>query len=185
MLDSREAVQKYAQALFELGQQDGKLDVFSTQLNTIASVFADHEELRQLIFHPQVRAQVKQETLKKIFGQDTDKLIMNFLLLLVDAKRIVSIGIIWDEFHKLVNKACNLAEAEVISAIVLSKDALAALQQKLNVVTGKDVILSTKVDPSIIGGLIIRLGDKLIDGSVVRRLSDIRSALTSSKLRLG
>jgi F-type H+-transporting ATPase subunit delta len=185
MLDSREAAQKYAQALFELGERDGKLDIFSTQLNQIASVFAAHEELRQLIFHPQVKVEAKQDTLKKIFGKDTDKLVMNFLLFLVDVKRIVSIAVIWEEFHKLVNKACNVEEAEVISAVVLSDAVLVTLQKKLNLVTGKEIILSTKIDPSIIGGLIIRLGDKLIDGSVVRQLRDIRSALTSSKLRLG
>jgi F-type H+-transporting ATPase subunit delta len=181
-----EAAPKYAKALFELGERDGKLDTFRAQLKSVVDVFNTHGELRQLMFHPQIKADVKKDTLQKIFGRDIDKLIMNFLMLLVDRRRISGINLVWDEFRHLVNASQNLEEAEVTTAVALSETAKTALQQKLSKVTGKNVVLHTKINPSIVGGVVVRIGDKLIDGSVVRQLDDLRRVLTSSKLtRLG
>jgi F-type H+-transporting ATPase subunit delta len=176
-----EAAQKYAQALFELGQRDDKLDLFGEQLKAVASTFNSHAELRQLMFHPQVDATVKKETLQKIF-QDLDKFMLNFLMLLVDRRRITGIGVIWDEFRNLVNEARDIEEAEVTTAVPLTNVAQAQLQEKLAKVTGKNIVLHTKVNPSIVGGVIVRMGDRLIDGSVVRQLADIRRVLVGSKL---
>lgn len=181
-----EAAPKYARALFELGERDGKLDVFSDQLKTLVSTLNSHPELRQFMFHPQVKAEVKKDTIQKVFGQDVEKMILNMLMLLVDRRRISGINTVWDEFRRLVNVAHNLEEAEVTTAVSLSKEAETALQQKLSKLTGKNIILHNKVNPLILGGVVVRIGDKLIDGSVVRQLGDLRRVLTSSKLtRLG
>lgn len=183
---ANEAAPKYAQALFELGERDGKLDFFSAQLKTVAELFASHAELRQIMFYPQVPAEVKKDTLQKVFGQDLDKMIMNFLMLLVDRRRISGIGQIWHEFRQRVNAVNNVEEAEVITAVPLAEMTKAALQQKLSEISGKSIVLHTKINPSIVGGVVVRIGDKLIDGSVLRQLADIRHELTSSKLtRLG
>lgn len=183
---ANEAAPKYARALFELGQRDDKLEIFSEQLKLVVSLFASHAELSQFMFHPQVKAEVKKDTLKKVFGKDIDKLILNFLMLLVDRRRISGINIIWDEFRRLYNASRNLEEAEVTTAVNLGDAAVKALRQKLSEVTGKNIVLHTKVNPAIVGGVVVRLGDKLIDGSVVRQLGDLRRVLTSSKLtRLG
>lgn len=185
MLDN-EAVRAYAHALFELGDRDGKLDVFSGQLHNIAAVFNAQSELRQLLFHPQVKAEAKKDTLQKIFGSDTDQMVMNFLWLLVDRRRIACIDRIWHQFRMLVNEARNLEEAEVTTAAPLNNIAEKALQEKLSAMTGRRIILYTKIDPAIIGGVIVRMGDKLIDGSVMRQLSDLRYKLTGAKCtRLG
>lgn len=181
-----EAASKYARALFELGERDGKLDVFSEHLKSVVSVFNSHAELRQFIFHPQVKAEVKKDTLQKVFGQDIDKLIMNFLMLMVDRRRISGIAVVWDDFRQLVNALHNLEEAEVTTAVTISDAVKTALQQKLSKVTGKNIVLHAKVNPSIVGGVVVRIGDNLIDGSVVHQLADLRRVLTSSKLtRLG
>lgn len=183
---ANEAAPKYAQALFELGERDNKLDVFSEQLKSVVSVFNSHAELRQFMFHPQVKAELKKDTLQKLFGQELDLLILNFLMLLVDRRRISGIDLVWDEFRQLVNASKNLEEAEVTTAVNLSEAAKTALQQKLSKVTGKNIVLHTTVNPSIVGGVVVRIGDKLIDGSVVRQLDDLRRVLTSAKLtRLG
>lgn len=183
---ANEGAPKYAKALFELGQRDGKIDIFSEQLKSVVAVFNTHGELSQLMFHPQVKSEVKKDTLQKIFGQDIDKLIMNFLMLLVDRRRILGINNIWNEFRHLFNAAKNVEEAEVTTAVVLSEQAIAALQQKLAKVTGKNIVLHTKVNPSIVGGVVVRIGDKLIDGSIVNQLANLRRVLISSKLtRLG
>jgi F-type H+-transporting ATPase subunit delta len=183
---ANEAAPKYAKALFELGERDGKLDAFSEQLKLVATVFKTHGELSQFMLHPQVKSEVKKETLQKIFGQDIDKIILNFLMLLVDRRRISGINNIWNAFRQLFNADKNIEEAEVTTAVALTEAVQAALQQKLSKVTGKNMVLQTKVNPSIVGGVVIRIGDKLIDGSIVRQLADIRRVLTSSKLtRLG
>lgn len=183
---ANEAAPKYARALFELGERDGKLDLYREQLQSLVAIFDSHAELRRFMFHPQVKAEVKKDTLKKVFSGDVDKILLNFLMLLVDRRRISGINVIWDEFRRLFNGARNLEEAEVTTAIALSDTAHTALRQKLSEVTGKNIVLHTKVNPSILGGVVVHIGDKLIDGSVVRQLADLRRVLTSSKLtRLG
>ncbi|MEM5794676.1 MAG: ATP synthase F1 subunit delta [Bacillota bacterium] len=182
----QEAARKYGRALFELAERDGKLDAFSDQLKSLVSTLDSHAELRQFMFHPQVKAEVKKDTLKKVFGQDIDKMLLNLLMLLVDRRRISGINVVWDEFRQLVNKARNLEEAEVTTAVAISEETQTALRYKLSMVTGKNIVLHTKVNPAIVGGVVVRIGDKLIDSSVVRQLSDLRRVLTSSKLtRLG
>jgi len=182
----QEAARKYGRALFELAERDGKLDRFSDQLKSVVSTLDSHTELRQFMFHPQVKAEIKKDTLQKVFGQDVDKMLLNLLMLLVDRRRISAINLVWDEFRRLVNAARNLEEAEVTTAITLSEAAQAALRDKLSLVTGKKIVLHTKVNPAIVGGVVVRIGDKLIDGSVVRQLGDLRRVLTSTKLtRLG
>jgi F-type H+-transporting ATPase subunit delta len=181
-----DAARAYAQALFELADRDGKLDIFSEQLESIADVFNTQSELRQLMFHPQVKAEVKKDTLRQIFGTDTDQMVMNFLWLLVDRRRITGINTIWRQYRTLVNEARNLEEAEVTTAAPLGNAAQKTLQEKLSALTGKNIVLHTKIDPQIIGGVIVRMGDKLIDGSVARQLSDLRCTLSSVKRnRLG
>lgn len=178
-----DAASKYAKALFELGEKAGCLDLYSTQLASIIAVFNSHEQLRRFLFHPQVKAALKKDILAKIFGRENDHIILNFLMLLVDRRRISGINTIWDEFRRLVNAARNVEEAEVTTAVALGERAKIALQQKLTQVTGKEIILHTKIDVAIVGGVIVRMGDKLVDGSVARQLLDLRRTLTSAKLK--
>lgn len=173
---------KYAQAIYELAAQKDMLDAVEKQLLLVENTIASYNDLAILLYHPQVLPQVKKETIRKIFGQDITDFVLNFLLLLLDKRRESALPAIIQEYVKLANQARNIVKAEVTTALPLAENQHSALVNKLSMVTGKKVVLTTQLDPSIIGGMIIKMGDKLIDGSVVRQLATLKNALLNNEV---
>jgi F-type H+-transporting ATPase subunit delta len=106
----------------------------------------------------------------------------NFLLLLVDKRREAALPAIIAEYRNLANEARNIAEAEVITAMPLTDAEHKALAVKLSAVTGKNMVLKTQLDTSILGGVIVKIGDKLIDGSVARQLRMLKATLLTTEV---
>lgn len=173
---------KYAQAIYELAAEKNMLDKVDQELSMVENTIASHEELATLMYHPRVPAAAKKETITKLFGAEVADFVQKFLLLLVDKRREAALPAIVREFRNLANEARNIAEAEVTSAMPLSEKDSQALAAKLSAVTGKNMILKTKVDARILGGVIVKIGDKLIDGSVVRQLQMLKTALLKTEV---
>ncbi|EAX47446.1 ATP synthase F1, delta subunit [Thermosinus carboxydivorans Nor1] len=181
MLKSQLAL-KYAQAIFELAQEKGMLDEVEKQLTLVESTISSHNDLATLFYHPRVPAEAKKDTIRKVFGSELTEYVRNFLLLLVDKRRETALRAIVHEFIQLANQARNIVEAQVTTARPLSPEAQQALAAKLSAVTGRNVALKTAVDDSILGGVVVKIGDKLIDGSVARQLNSLKAALLSTEL---
>ncbi|AJQ25922.1 F0F1 ATP synthase subunit delta [Pelosinus fermentans] len=181
MLANQLAV-KYAQALYELAAEKDMLDITEQELHFVESTIASYDDLSTLMYHPQVLAQAKKETIHKVFGQDIHDFVLNFLLLLVDKRRESILPAIIYEYVKLANQARNIVEAEVTTALPLDEGQHTALVNKLSLVTGKTIVLKTQINQGIIGGIIVKIGDKLIDGSVVRQLATLKKALLNNEV---
>lgn len=173
---------KYAQAVFELAQEKNMLDEVQSQLVMVEKTISSHNELATLMYHPRVPAEAKKETISKLFGTDTVDFLYKFLLLLVDKKREAVLPSIVREYVKLANQANNIDEAEVTTAMPLTEAEHAALAAKLSAVTGKKMILKTAVDAKLIGGVVVKIGDKLVDGSVARQLQVLKTALMKTEV---
>ena len=171
---------KYAQAAYELAAEKNKLDLAQTQLEMVEGAVRTHSELANLFYHPRVPAAAKKEVLKQIFGGQLEDFINKFLLVLIDKHRENLLPAIVQEYVRLANEERNITEAEVTTAFSLSADQLAALAAKLGQVTGKTVILKTHVDAKILGGVVVKMGDKMIDGSVQRQLQSMQAALLAN-----
>lgn len=171
---------KYAQALYEVASERGILEQAEEQLALVGSTLRDYEDLANLIYHPRVLPKAKKEVITRVFGQDLAEAVHNFLLLLVDKRRESILPSIIKEFKNLTNEARNIIEAEVTTALPLSDEQHTALAQKLGQVTGKNVILKTKIDANILGGVVVKIGDKLIDGSVARQLKMLQTTLMNA-----
>lgn len=171
---------KYAQALYEVASERGILEQAEEQLALVGSTLSDHEDLAKLIYHPRVLPKAKKEVITRVFGQDLAEAVHNFLLLLVDKRRENILPSIIKEFKNLTNEAHNIIEAEVTTALPLSDEQQIALAKKLGQVTGKNVILKTKIDVTILGGVVVKIGDKLIDGSVARQLKMLQTTLMNA-----
>ena len=181
MLANQLAV-KYAQAVYELAMEKNMLSAVEEELHLVESTIASYEGLSTLIYHPQVLAQVKKETIHKVFGQDINDFVLKFLLLLVDKRRESILPAVIDEYVKMANQARNIMEAEIITALPLAESQHTALVSKLSLATGKQIVLKPQIDRSIIGGIIVKIGDKLIDGSVVRQLATLKKALLNNEV---
>ncbi|MBP2637703.1 MAG: atpH [Firmicutes bacterium] len=168
---------KYAQAIYEIADEKSMLDAVEKQLTMVVATIAEHADLANLMYHPLVPAQAKKDTINKIFADELDEFVRNFLLLLIDKRRETALAAIAQEYVRLANEARNIAEAEVFTARELSVAQLEALATKLSEVTGKKIVLKTTIAQDLLGGIVVKIGDKLIDGSVARQLKALKAAL--------
>ena len=168
---------KYATAIFELAQEENKLDAYDKDLAKVrADVFAIPEAVK-FFQNPLVPQQAKKDLLVRAFDKEISATAMNFLMLLVDKKRIGVFNEIYDIFTSLKNKAQGILIADVTSAFPLSKKQQDQLTRKLSTLTGRKVKVRTHKDTSILGGLIVKIGDKRIDGSAAGRLRALQASM--------
>jgi len=173
---------KYAQAIYELAAEQSMLEQVEMELKLVESTIDKYSDLSILIYHPRVLPQAKKETLSKIFSSDVADIVLKFLMILVDKRRETVLPAIIREYVKLANEARNTVEAEVTVAMPLDINQQIALVNKLGLVTGKTIVLKTQIDKTIIGGVIVKIGDKLFDGSVVRQLQMLKRTLLNTEV---
>lgn len=173
---------RYAEAAFELAQRDGNVELWLVQLERIAAALADPGIVRRLE-NPDVPVTERHAAFRGLF-RDGEMLphVWNLLGLVLRRRRLDSVGNIAREFRRLYNRQAGISEATATSAAALSEAEVAALRQRLEQMTGGKVDLTLKVDPTLLGGVQVRLGDLLIDGSVRGRLERLRSRLESGAL---
>lgn len=175
MLNARLA-QKYAQALFELAKARQCLPQVLRELEEVAAGVQQHAQLSVFFFHPRVAAAAKKETLRQVFPETGD-LVHKFLCLLVDKRRERLLPAAAAEFRALAHAAQNMVEAEVITAVPLQTRQEEALAKRLGQLTGKTVLLRQRQDAALLGGMVVHIGGKRIDGSVRGQLERLRRSL--------
>ena len=166
---------KYGSAMFELAQEQNNLELMEEQLGYVASVMAEQPELRSFLENPIVTEDAKIKLVGSIFESSIDKVALHFIYVMIKRGRHRYIAQAIAAFIQKSREARGILEATVAEPI--TADVEASVQAKLREVTGKDVILSVRQDPSIMGGIVIQVGDKRIDGSVSRRLEELEKSL--------
>ena len=168
---------KYATAIFEIAKDEKNLDGYDKDLGKVcAEVFAIPEAVK-FFQNPLVPQQAKKDLLKRAFDKEISETVMNFLMLLVDKKRIGVFSEIYDIFTSLKNKEQGILIADVTTAFPLTKKQQDALIKKLTTLTGRKIKVRPHKDESILGGLVLKIGDKLIDGSAAGRLRALQTAM--------
>lgn len=170
------AGRRYAQAIFALASEQNKLEQWSQDLATIVSVLGE-EEVQNFLQNPKTSRDSKLQFVTNMLSGRISPEAFNLARLLVQRERQSYIAGINEEFVRLWNQQRGIVEAEVTVAENLSPDEEKAIQQKLSAITGKTVTIRTRVDPGILGGLVARVGDTLIDGSVRTRLQNLKKQL--------
>ena len=168
---------KYSSAMFELAQEQNKLELIEEQLGYVASVMDEQPELRWFLKNPTITNDAKIRLIGTIFESSIDKIALHFIYVMIKRGRDRDIEQAIAAFIKKSRKARGILDAIVTVAEPITADVEASVQSKLREVTGKDVILSVRQDPSIMGGIIIQVGDKRIDGSISRRLEELEKSL--------
>ncbi len=172
------AAKRYAQALFELGIEHDQLEPLGDALNDAATLFADSAQLRNVLTNPAVELNERRDVIEALVDKaGWPRLFRNFMLLLIDRDRIRHIEAIADEYARRTDDHLGRARASVTSATELSDDQIESLQSRLGELVGKDVIMTTEVDESLIGGVVARVGGTIYDGSVRNHLQRMRDAI--------
>lgn len=168
---------KYSRAIFELAQEENKLDDYAKDLLQVYEDVFSLPEAVKFFQNPLIPHQAKKDLLAKAFEKEISPEVFNFLMLLVDKNRIGIFNEIYEIFNGLKNQAQGILIADVVTAFALTKTQETQLIKKLATVTGKKIQIRKHEDKSILGGVIVTIGDKRIDGSAAGRLRALKSTL--------
>jgi F-type H+-transporting ATPase subunit delta len=169
---------RYATALLEIGTDSGILDSIVADLSNAASAYEASAELRASLENPLVAHEAKKAVVAEIATTlGIGEVARHTLQLLVDRRRVAALPYIARYLHELNDAKKGLLRAEVTTATPLTDAYYARLQAQLEKMTGKKVAIDRKVDPSIIAGVVTRIGDRIYDGSVKSRLVSMKDTL--------
>jgi F-type H+-transporting ATPase subunit delta len=174
------AERMYARALFEAAQDQGKLADVGEQVSDFVEAVREVPELRALLVNPELDTRLKADALGDLLG-GADELVRNFLLLLAEKGRIGQLEEIGREFDALVAAEEGRLDVELTTAVELSDEEADRLVRQIEQASGRTVVATRKVDPSLIGGLILQAGTLRVDASVRGRLDRLRHQLRTRR----
>jgi F-type H+-transporting ATPase subunit delta len=169
---------RYAKAIMLIGKEDGMAEKYRDELNGLAGLFNQGQELGQTVCNPLYDAEGRKKVLEVVVGKlGLSKVMNSFMLLLFEKGRIGFLSDINDFYQKLADELKGIARASIISATELSSDAVEKIRESLSRMTGKEVKLDVEKDTSLIGGVVTKIGDLVLDGSIKTQLLNMRESL--------
>ncbi len=169
---------RYAKALFAVGKENESYEAYNDALQGVAGLYASNPEIVDALTNPLYPLDVREKVMTGLVeSMGVEKVMGNFLKLLVQKKRAEILPEITEEFQIMVNEEKNVSHGSIVSAVELSDELQANVQATLEKLTGKKVVLSTSVDPSLIGGIIAKVGDLVLDGSIRTQLAGLKDSI--------
>lgn len=168
----------YGEALFDLALEEDTLDLVTDEVKVLTEVLASNDELTKLLNHPKISKQEKINVIENVFKGRFSDTIVGFLVLIMEKGRYEEIDSIFEYYLGRVREHKNIGLAYVTSAVALSKEQQNKIEQKLIATTKyKQFDMNYMVDNSIIGGIIVRIGDRVVDNSIKNQLKNMSKAL--------
>jgi F-type H+-transporting ATPase subunit delta len=176
-----EIAEVYSRALFEAATEDDVLDKVHDELNEFADALEDEDnrELRLFFFSPYFSSEEKKDGVDKVIS-GADERLQNFLKLLAERHRMPALSRIRREFNSLWREEKQLLPVTVTSAVELDEQLVKGIGDRIKDQTGREVELTSQVDPEVLGGLVVRVGNMVMDASVRSRLEQIRKQVTKA-----
>lgn len=171
-----EIAQVYARSLFQVAQEQGKLDVVREELGQVSETLETNHDMRLFFFSPYFSTEEKREGLRQTI-EGADPVTMNLLDVLVENHRLPVVPRIRREYERLWRDANDLLPVTVTSAVELDDAVVARIGEEIGRQTGRKVELTRTVDPSIVGGFIVRVGNSILDSSIKNRLENLRKQI--------
>jgi F-type H+-transporting ATPase subunit delta len=168
-----ELAQVYGRSLFQVALEQGKLDELREQLAQFADAVDQNHDLAVFFFSPYFSTKEKQEALGRLLD-GADPILLNFLKLLIENHRMPVIFRIRHEYERLWDEENKTLPVEITSAIALDEQTTESLGRTIGERAGRKVTLAARVDPDILGGIIIRVGNSILDASIRNRLEQLR-----------
>jgi len=177
-LISSDLAKRYARAFFDIAVEEGRIEDYGRELASFASMVMQNKGLQDFLANPIFELKAKKAVIEELLGLvKLSERTANFLRLLVDKQRIGMIGEVENAYRELMDKALKKVRVSVRTAYPLSPELEKTLKQRVAEMTGKEVEMTVEDDTSLIGGLVVRVGDTLYDGSIKAQLGNIRKLL--------
>ncbi len=170
----------YARSLFEVAKESGKLDEVREQLGQMADAIAGEHSLQVFFYSPYFSPDEKKEGLRKAIS-DPDPTVLNFLDLLIENHRMPALLRVRRSYDALWEKENDLLPVEVTSAVELDEETVRHIGERISEQTGRKVELSSSVEPDLLGGIVVRVGNSVIDASIRNRLEQLRRTVAKAQ----
>jgi F-type H+-transporting ATPase subunit delta len=174
-----EIAEVYARALFEAAKENDVLDRVHDEVGEIADALEENDELKRFFFSPSFSAEEKKDAVEKVVS-DADERTVNFLKLLAERHRLPVLFRIRRDFDELWAEEKKLLSVSVTSAVQLDDELVKDIGKRIEEQTGRDVELSSQVDPYVLGGLVVRVGNMVLDASIRNRLEKLRKQVAKA-----
>ena len=175
-MPSGASAKRYARAVFEIARENGEIEGWLDDLGVLVRE-VDNADIAAYLDAPQVSIERKAELVRGAFGDAVGPLAVNLLLVLASRGNASLIRGVAEEYQQIVDADRGIERAEVVSAVQLDRQQLDDISSLLKTVSGKEVTVADRVEPDILGGLIVRVGDRVMDGSTRTRLQKMRKSL--------
>lgn len=173
---------RYAKALFAVGQEEGKSEAYRETLNVLGAFLEKYPEAMDALTNLLYPLELKEKVMAQLIGElQADQFMANFLNLVVQKKRADILPEIATEFQALVDAHQNVSRGTLITATEIAGDLQEKVQKTLENITGKKVILTAEIDPAIIGGIVAKVGDLVMDGSIKTQLAGLNESIKGSE----
>jgi F-type H+-transporting ATPase subunit delta len=173
---------RYAQALYELGVEQGNLPALTEEVRRVSAVYSGSQELRSILENPVVEEHARKEILGEILGRlGVGATTQNTVKLLAERRRLLVLPYLSRALERLTDERTGVVRATVTTAAQLPEGYYSKLKEQLEASLGKKVLLERELDPSLLGGVVTRIGDRVIDGSLRTRLQRMRQTLLTSR----
>ena len=172
----------YAETLFELALADRDVEAYARNIEEIAALLRTEREFRLFLATPRIDSVAKKRVVREVFSGKVPDRLLRFLLVVIDKRRQRVLPAIAEEFKQLVNEHFGRLEVDITTASQPDEALRTELKRRLDALLGRDVLPRHQVDPRIIGGVIIKVGDRIMDGSVRHRLQQLRRSLLRAEL---
>jgi F-type H+-transporting ATPase subunit delta len=174
--------QRYAKALLQAATRQNVVKEVYEDSQGVLSLLEKDPPFRNFLLAPQVTTEKKQDVIKKALGEHASRLVVELIDLLIEKKRFMFLEEIAEAYKDLYEKHMGIVEIRAVTAIPLEETLEAKLREKLERETSKTIRLKTQVDPSIIGGVILHMEDKVIDGSIRHKLEVLKRHLRDTRV---
>lgn len=168
---------RYALALYQVAEEKGKVEEYLNDLREICKIIDNNKDFYEVIKHPQISTKKKKKTFINIFKGQIDEELLSFLLILIEKDRILYLKEKLSQMEKIDLARKNTLIAIVKTAVPMLEDEMQALQKKLEDKYQKKIIMTTEVDKSLLGGVYVRVGNDVIDGTVKSKLDEMKGIM--------
>lgn len=182
MIRDRGVATRYAQALFGAALKEGSEGPTLEDLESLDRLYDLDRSLQRFLEAPDVLTEHKVELIHRVLGGRVSDLVERFLLLMLEKKRVQHLPLVFEHYRTLVEEHRGIVRAQVVTAVPFPGELEEGLKARLAALTGKKIILDRKVDPSIVGGVIVTLDGRILDASLRHRMQELRGMLLATRV---
>lgn len=169
---------RYGKALFDAAKEQGTVEQTGSELKMVVELMQGNKQLKSFLDHPGVDHQSKVNVLTKALEGKISQLVLNAIQLVLDRGRVAILPSMLEAYSKTADDALKRAQATVYSPMKMSEQQVEEIAKQFGAITGKTIVVENVVDPSLLGGITVKIGDRLYDGSLSGKLKDLQKNLS-------